>query len=136
MMSDQPDMFKQTPKWRPEGLDITKLNSEEGAVLSRLRFHEGLARAITVEEMSACLSMPDRKVRSVLKHLTEDHRIAIATAGTGCYLVQTAEELEGYLDNLKKRALSTLHRMAVLKRQHLPELLGQLSMEAGVQERE
>lgn len=131
MTAAQPDMFG--PKWRPHDFDQVKLTFEEGRVLSLLEFHVGAARAIKVELIARHAEVPEREAREILKHLTEKHGVAIASLVQppyGVYLVETAEELEDYCEQLKGRALSALRRMAILRRQHLGELLGQIRLEA------
>lgn len=96
--------------------------------MSRLRFHEGRARAIVEEELGRTLHMADRKLRTILKHLSEQHNIGICSTSTrpyGVYLVETLEEEEEYLERETGRALSILRRVARHKRSHLAELAGQ-----------
>lgn len=119
------------PRWMPADYDPHSLAPLEVMVMGALLSHSGRQAAITVGDISIVTMLSDRTVRAILKHLTEKRGIGIVTGCTGCYLVETAAELEEYLDNLKKRALSTLRRMAVLARKHLPELLGQLRIEVG-----
>ena len=121
-----------TPKWRPLTLDETKLTSEEAKVFALLKFHVGGARALKVEIAAHAAGVSQREIRDILKHLTEKHGLAIASSVEppyGVYLVETAEELERYCEQLKGRALSALRRMAILRKQHLGELLGQMKLE-------
>ncbi len=74
-----------------------------------------------------------RKVRAVIKTLTEEHGLAIASAldnPAGYFLVETKEELSAYCRQLKHRSLSGLVRCSSLERRK-PEYLGQIRMELG-----
>ncbi|KKW41014.1 MAG: hypothetical protein UY90_C0065G0004 [Candidatus Peregrinibacteria bacterium GW2011_GWA2_54_9] len=131
MMTDQLDIFKQPPKWRPEGFDILKLTPVEGAVLSILRYHVGHARALVVEELAATVKLEKRKLRDVLKHMSETHDIGICSTPTrpwGIYLVETLEEEDEYLKRETGRALSILRRVSRHKRSHVAALAGQAVM--------
>ena len=130
-MAEQADIFSSTPKWRTEGLDLAKLTPIEGATLSILRFHVGRARAIVEEEMAAALKISDRKLRAILKHMSEEHDIGICSTSTkpyGVYLVETIEEEEDYLKREKGRALSILRRISKHKRSHYAVLAGQAAL--------
>lgn len=127
IQNSEPGLFG--PKWRPAGFEEAQLTAPEAAVFRLLKFHVGAARAIKVELVARYANVPEREAREILKHLTEKHGLAIASLVQppyGVYLVETAEELEAYCEQLKGRALSALKRMAILKRQHLEDLLGQL----------
>lgn len=120
------------PQWMPAGFDAAALPAEEKTLLAILKLHVGRARAIKVSFLSHLSGAGERGVREMLKHLTEDHGVGIAStteAPFGVYLIETADELNDYCDNLQSRGLSVLRRAAVLKKLHLPELLGQLALE-------
>lgn len=124
------DLF--SPRWQPEGFDITRLTPIEGAVLSVLRYHVGRARAIVEEELAAALKLNDRKLRAILKHMSETHDIGICSTSTrpyGVYLVATIEEEEDYLKRETGRALSILRRISRHKRSHLAALAGQAALQ-------
>ena len=123
------DLF--SPRWRPEGFDATRLTPIEGAVLSVLRYHVGRARAIVEEELAATLRITDRKLRAILKHMSEEHDIGICSSSTkpyGVYLVETLEEEEDYLKREMGRALSVLRRISRHKRSHYARLAGQAAL--------
>lgn len=120
------------PQWMPIAFDETTLPAEEKALLAILKLHVGRARAIKVGFLSHLSGAGERGVRDMLKHLSEDHGIGVAStteAPFGVYLIETAQELDDYCANLQARGLSVLRRAALLKKVHLPELLGQLALE-------
>ena len=124
------DLF--SPRWRPEGFDIGKLTSVESAVLSILRYHIGHARALVVEELAAAVKLEKRKLRDVLKHMSETHDIGICSTPMkpwGIYLVETLEEEEEYLKREMGRALSVLRRISRHKRSHYARLAGQAALQ-------
>lgn len=126
----QESLFR--PQWMPIGFDESKLPQEEKNLLAILKLHVGKARAIKVSFLSHFSAIGERGVREMLKHFTEEHGLGIATSigePYGVYLIETAEELDEYCANLQARGLSVLRRAAVLKKTHLPALLGQLAME-------
>jgi len=132
-MNDQTDLFKPPPRWRPVNFDASKLTSEEEVVLAYLKvLHVGANRAIVVRELAKCCHMDARKLREILKHLTETHHVAIASSVEkpfGIFLIDNEEEALDYCKQLHSRALSTLRREAVIKRVTLPALLGQMELE-------
>ena len=127
----QESLFR--PQWMPIGFDESKLPAEEKSLLRILKLHVGKQRAIKINFLSHLTTVDERGVREMLKHFTEDHGLGIATsvgAPYGVYLIETAEELDQYCANLQARGLSVLRRAAVLRKIHLPKLLGQLAMES------
>lgn len=120
------------PLWSPVGFDELKLAGEERVVFAIIKFHIGEARAIKVGILAAHAGRAERTVREALKTLTETYGLAIASSikpPFGVYLVETAEELRDYMQQLTDRALSMLYRRSVLEKRSLPDLLGQLSLE-------
>ena len=102
-------------------------------MLYLLKFHIGRSKAITVKYFELTLKMDERKVRSICKHLSEDHGLAIASSvrkPAGIFLVETSEEYGEYLAQEEGRALSILRRVSRHRRTRLSEYLGQLRLEA------
>lgn len=69
----------------------------------------------------------------MVERVAGDHGVGVAStteAPFGVYLIETAQELDDYCANLQARGLSVLRRAALLKKVHLPELLGQLALES------
>ncbi len=134
-MTDQLDIF--APRWKPADFDETKLTSEEQRLLAVLKVHIGRARAVRIKDLANYLTIDDRKVREILKHLSEHHIIAIGSAVSrgengeppGVFLIKTAEEYEEWKRQEKGRALSILKRIAIHERCTAKELYGQLAME-------
>lgn len=128
-----PDLFNPAPRWRPPDFDAAKLTTEERALLNQLRFHVGRARAILVAELAHCLGNVDpRKIREILKHLRDNHGIAIGSAVSspaGIFLIETIEEYKDWRDQEKGRALSILRGIALREKVTLPELCGQMALE-------
>ena len=117
--------------------DRPDMTPAEQAVWCALQRHLGRAQAVTVEQLAATTGLSDRRVRRAVKALVEVHRIAIASSPhrpAGYCLPLTAEDVLETYRSLRGRALSILHRAAVLRRQSLPALLGQLALEIAEQE--
>lgn len=136
-MTGQLDIFKPPPRWKPADFDELKLTSEEARVFSCLKFHVGRASAIKVPHMAAQLSMDERKLREILKHLRDEHGIAIGSAvgrsekgdPPGIFLIETMEEYKEWRAQETGRALSILRGIAAREKQTVPDLLGQLRLE-------
>jgi len=106
------------------------LDNDEVRVLGIVQTHRGKNAAIKGEEIARILGLDVRYVRDIIKRLVEDHHYRIgALPDCGYFMIQTAREAIEVCENLKHRAMSILKRMSVLKKVHLKELLGQLSLE-------
>jgi hypothetical protein len=121
--------------WEPQEPYHGKLTDDENILLQILKNHEGAANAIEVDSL---ISLPfteghtERYVRRLLKSLTEKCGIAIATSikpPYGAFLITDAAELEAYTNVLLATAKSQLRRVAMLRKIHALELLGQLAIE-------
>lgn len=130
--------FNLKEPWLPAGFDYLKLAEDERRVYNALYFHQGHAKAVKVREL-AFEAFPfrpaadrERVTRDLVKALTEDHKIAIATSvhkPYGVYFVTSPDELLDYCNSLTARIVSTARRIASLKKISLPAFLGQLSVE-------
>lgn len=131
-MTEQTDLFKPVPRWRPAGFDLERLTSEESTVLSYLKIcHVGANRAIKQGELARCCHMEPRTLQQILKHLTETHHVGLASSVAppyGVYLIETEAEASEYGDQLHGRAMSCLKREAIIRRIRAEELIGQLRL--------
>jgi hypothetical protein len=122
--------------WLPANFSYVALNEDERRVYNALYFHQGSEAAVTVHELAfeafpfRPASSRERNTRDLLKQLTEQRKIGIATSCEkpyGVFLICNAEELLTYTRNLNSRAMSMLRRAASLNKITLPVYLGQLS---------
>lgn len=125
--------------WLPEQFDYLGLTEEQRRVYNALYFHQGSGAAVRVEELAfeafpfRPQSTRERETRDVIKQLTEQKKVAIASSvhkPYGVYLIIEPDELLAYTANLTARALSMLTRAASLKKISLPVFLGQLALGA------
>jgi hypothetical protein len=82
-------------------------------LLTILQLHRGKARAITGKELAQVMGAPDdRLVRKEIRELiAEGHPIASSTEKPyGYFLVDTPEEAEQYLRQLKSRLVEDAYR--------------------------
>jgi hypothetical protein len=126
--------------WLPANFDYLKLSDHERKVYNALYYHQGSQAAIQVTRLAQEAfyfrpqSVRERETRQIVKELTEDRKIAIATnchKPYGVYLITDPDELLEYTANLTSRAMSMLRRAATLKKISLPVFLGQLSQQLG-----
>ena len=81
--------------------------------MAMLKVHIGRARAVRVKDLGNYLTMDERNLREILKHLSERHIIAIGSAVSrgkngeppGVFLIKTAEEYDEWKRQEKGRAL-------------------------------
>ena len=72
----------------------------------------------------------ERKARLVIKHLVERHGAAIVSSyKVGIFIPEQAAEVDSAYKRLRQAGLSHLTRAARLRKQSLPDLLGQLKLE-------
>lgn len=113
----------------PERATMTE---DEQLVWDLVSGHRGRARAVSASDLAHATGLTDRAVRAIIKTLIEQFGCPIAStpqAPAGYFLPETLEEIRETLDSLKGRALSILHRMARLRGEALPDLVGQLALE-------
>ncbi len=106
----------------------------ETIILDILEAHRGKDQAIARPELvdRVHAQMPfanDREIRERIKHLVRKHGLRIGSCFYGYFLVQTAEELQGVCKYYRSYALTMLSTEAQLRKVHLKELLGQMTME-------
>lgn len=134
MMTGQLALILKDP-WLPDNFDYTTMGEDERRVYNALYYHRGAEQAITIDDLAAeafpfrPVSWRNRMTRRLLKQLTEDRKVAIATNCHGVYFVESADELLNYTANLTHRAMSILKRAASLRKISLPVYLGQLRAE-------
>jgi hypothetical protein len=130
---------------KPEKLEATKteeiniINIYKVEILTVLSRHIGKERAIGMAELhEEAFGEPwenrindTRKLRKIVTLLRKDG-VAICSdssnQGGGYYLASAGSELEHYLGNLRRRALTVLFMESKIRRIGLPELLGQMQM--------
>lgn len=108
------------------------MTDEERLLWDVVSGHRGRARAVSAADLAHATGLPDRAVRATIKTLIEQFGCPIAStpqAPAGYFIPETLEEIRETLDSLKGRALSILHRMARLRGEALPDLVGQLALE-------
>jgi predicted esterase YcpF (UPF0227 family) len=91
--------------------------------------HQGRASGIPCRELAVKVGATPREVRQAVTELRE---AGIAVCGhplTGYYLAETAEDLEHTCRFLRARALHSLRLESALRKQPMPDLLGQVRME-------
>lgn len=121
------------------------MNEEQAQlkVLKIMAHHHGRANAIGMGELyQAVYGEPwahrindTRKLRKVILALQEEGIPICSTSdstGGGYYLASVGTDLEDYLQRKHVRALKILALEARLRRVTLPELLGQMSLNAGM----
>lgn len=77
--------------------------------------------------------IPERRVRKLIRRLREKHGIPIGSATqppAGYYIITDPDDLERNYQSSLHRALSILAMGAAMRNKTLPELLGQLRLEA------
>lgn len=118
-------------------MDEQPLNDIEASILLALEQHPGRDEAISREALvrQVCdiegFAVCERFVRATIKHLVERHGARIGSCARGYFMIQTAEELQGACKYYHGYAMSLLHVEAKLRKESLPELLGQILMEFG-----
>lgn len=115
------------------------INAYKVAILTVLSRHVGKEKAIGMAELhEEAFREPwehrindTRKLRRIITLLRKDG-VAICSDssqhGGGYYLASAGSELEHYLGNLRKRALTVLWMESKIRRVGLAELLGQMQM--------
>jgi hypothetical protein len=108
------------------------LDALEAGVLHRLYRRVGRECAIQVDHLAADLQADPREVQHAVKRLREEHGAPIlSTSGrpAGYYLPVSVGEIDRCLDELKRRAVSTMITRRALRR-HRARLLGQQEIAA------
>lgn len=70
----------------------------------------------------------ERRLRSVIAELREDGHHICAHPGRGYFIAKDAAELNEACDFLRDRAMTSLRQIAAMRRQSMPDLLGQLHL--------
>jgi hypothetical protein len=113
-------------------LQYDDLDAHEARVLCILRAHRGRVAAIRVPDLARQVGYSGRECQAVVHRLRIEHGAPIASAAgkpCGYFLVETAAEVEAFIQEQRRKALGTLAAIAAVKRVALPELLGQLAIE-------
>lgn len=76
---------------------------------------EGRENAVTREELSALLALPDRRVRRLIAHARENGEL-ILNDGTGYYRSCDVHEIHRQYRTDRARALSVLRRLKTMRR--------------------
>ena len=88
--------------------DLTK---EEQAVISQIT--EGRLTAVSSRRIALRLSMAERRVRQIIRHLIDEHHCCIGSATddpAGFYLITDPGELADVIGALRHRGISILVR--------------------------
>jgi hypothetical protein len=107
-----------------------KLDALSIIVLHHLQSRIGKRQGISAAALSALTQMGERAQRQAISLLREAGHAVVGTPKTGYYMAQTADELRECCAFLRRRAMHSLVIEARLMRLSLPELLGQLSIDA------
>jgi len=123
------------------------MNKDERAALkmrlmAAITKHVGKTRCISMVNLYRHVFQKDegdkingtRRLRDLVTELRDEGIpivSSISRTGGGYYLASTASDLDDYCGKLKTKALKLLNRMSKLRGMALPELLGQMSIEAG-----
>jgi len=109
------------------------MDSAERRVLIILRTHRGLAAAIPMPTLASLVGVETRQVQAIVHRLRVNHAQAIGSTArrgkNGYYMLATAEEMDGFRREQRRKALGTLLAVARACNATLPDLLGQLRME-------
>lgn len=97
-----------------------------------LDHHQGRSKAIKVPRLADDLGLHDRELQHIVRSLRMHGARIASTAAypAGYYIPETVEEAEIYKREQYSKALATLQSTAAVLRMNLPELLGQLRIEA------
>lgn len=105
-------------------------------VLDVLGDHTGVANGISATDLVRKITgisnaAGERRLRSVIESLRDAGHGVCAHPSTGYFLAETEDELNDTCDWLYARAMSTLKKVAAMKRVDLPDLRGQLRLRLG-----
>jgi len=121
---------------------MEQLNPVEAKIMGIIEGHRGKENAISrkdlvdrVNEHWPLAPINERKIRERIKHMTTQHGFAIGSCRLGYFVVETAEELEEICKYYDSYGLSSLFVAAKLRKKHLAEYLGQLSIGIGKQDK-
>lgn len=79
---------------------------------------------------TAAVAAGERRLRNLVEELRMAGEPICAHPSTGYYYAETAEEIAEAIAFLRSRAMTSLQQIARLQRVALPELLGQMRLEA------
>lgn len=106
------------------------LTEEESLVWDVVQSYRGKDQAVTNELLARLAGVPERRLRSAIKALVEQHRKPIGSLpGLGVFLVETREEREEVMAFYRSHALSLLHRMCILGQYSTRHMLGQIEID-------
>ena len=91
--------------------------------------HIGAAKGISAARLAAACCTSERMLRTLISEAREEGIAICGTPSTGYYIAETAAELEACCAFLRSRAMHSLRIEAQLRRQPLPDLLGQLHLQ-------
>lgn len=94
-----------------------------------MQSHIGKANAISGKNLAAALALPERKMRDIKDLVIEEGVALCSHPSYGYWIAENVAEFELTCQFHHKRALHELGILAKLKRQSLPDLLGQLHLE-------
>lgn len=90
--------------------------------------HVGARDGISVVELAKEVGISEREVRLQITVLRLEGAAICGLPSTGYFIAENAEELDGFCDFLKGRALGSLRIVSAMKRIPMPDLLGQLHL--------
>lgn len=90
--------------------------------------HIGAKNGITADEIARQLSIPPRRVRSLVSDLREEGVAVCGTPTTGYFVAETPQELEETCQFLRGRALHSLMLESKLRKVALEDLIGQMRL--------
>ena len=98
--------------------------------------HRGRARGVTVRQLAAEITGElgnqgvERQIRQLVVEMRKKGIPICACPSQGYYMAETEEELEATCKNLRDRAMTSLQQVAGLQKMALPELVGQIGLDA------
>jgi hypothetical protein len=104
-------------------------------LLTILSRHIGQRRGVTCDLLRSEIHLRlgqrvnARDLRKLIEMLRDDGHHVCGTPKTGYFLAESSEELDSTIRFLMKRAMSSLKKVAAMKRVSIPDLFGQLRLQ-------
>lgn len=109
----------------------------EGRLVGQLMHkHRGKARGATVKQLAqaltgeACTPSVERHIRHLVVELRKNGIPVCACPSQGYFIAVDEDEVEETCRNLYDRAMTSLQQVAGLRRMAMPQLMGQLGLDA------
>jgi len=109
----------------------------EGRLVGQLMYkHRGRSKGATVRQLAEALtgeaSCPavERHIRHLVVDLRKKGIPIAACPSQGYFIAENEDDLENTCRNLHDRAMTSLQQLAALKKMALPDLMGQMGIDA------